>query len=350
MVGGLSGKSAIPFGFRFGAESFILRWPCKISLFNFFLIIYNIKCDNRLWENTMTNLRDVQSRMRAIRQTLKVTKAMNLISAAKLRKGRKILEDTEPFFKRIQKVMYDILSGTKAIPSEYLLKSPTPASYHSAVVVVTSDKGLVGGYNANIHHTVTELCATLKNPVLIIVGSIGNRYFSHDDYPILETFSFRSKLPDMDGTKEITDFITSHYTWGAFDEVHIVYTHMYNAVKIQPNILQLLPLNAGKIRKEIEPTSTPGTESKEELQFKYLPSEQVVFDSIVPFYIKGILYSSLVEAYVSEQNARMLAMTDASKNAEEMLSSLQIHFNRVRQASITGEVTEIVSGFATLSE
>jgi F-type H+-transporting ATPase subunit gamma len=294
----------------------------------------------------MANLRDVQLRMRAVRQTLQVTKAMNLISTAKLRKGRRLLEDTEPFFTRIQKSMYDILSGAGAGKSEYFSKSNRESEV-PVVIVITSDKGLAGGYNANVCRCVNTLCAGLKNPVLLLVGSIGYRYFMHSTYSILENFSFKSRLPDMEDAKAITDYITSQYLWGMFGEVHIVYTHMYSTVKILPTVRQILPLNAEKLQEEI---AQSGGQKRVELQFEYLPSEKAVFDALVPFYIKGLIYGALVEAYVSEQSARMAAMDEASKNAEEMLGSLQIHYNRVRQASITQEVTEIISGSAALLE
>lgn len=295
----------------------------------------------------MANLRDVQLRMRAVRQTLQVTKAMNLISTAKLRKGRRILEDTEPFFNRIQKSMYDILSCAGNVDSDLFSKSKMGGKFHSAVLVITSDKGLAGGYNANMYRCVNTLCTGLKNPLLILIGSIGYRYFMHAPYSILENFSFKSRLPDIDDAAEITGYIVSQYLWGAFDEVHIVYTHMYSTVKLLPTVRQVLPLSAQKIQEEI---AQSGGQKRVELHFEYLPSEKAVFDALVPFYIKGIVYGSLVEAYVSEQSARMAAMDEASKNAEEMLASLQIHYNRVRQASITQEVTEIISGSAALLE
>jgi F-type H+-transporting ATPase subunit gamma len=285
--------------------------------------------------------------MRAIRQTLQVTKAMNLISTAKLRKGRRILEDTEPFFTRIQKSMYDIISGAGMMQSDFFSRPVRNNTFHTAVVVVTSDKGLAGGYNANIFRQVNQLCSRLTNPLLILVGSIGYRYFAHASHLILENFSFKSRMPDMEDARGIADYIISQYVWGMFDEVHIVYTHMYSTIKLLPTDLQLLPLSAKKIQEEI---ARHGGQKRVELQFEYLPSEQAVFDTLAPLYIKGLIYSALVEAYVSEQSARMAAMDEASKNAEEMLASLQLSYNRIRQTGITQEVSEIISGSAALSE
>ena len=294
----------------------------------------------------MANLRDVRLRMRAIKQTLQVTKAMNLISTAKLRKGRRVLEDVEPFFTRIQKSMFDILSGAGIVKSKFLLSAEKGDESHTAIVVITSDKGLAGGYNANVFRQVSQLCATVKNPVLILIGAIGYRYFVHTPWLIMENFSFKSRLPDLDDAAEIAEYIISQYLWGMFEEVHVVYTHMYSSIKLLPRELQILPLDGKKMQEEFEKAGA----RRVELHFEYWPSETVVFDRLVPLYIKGVIYGCLVEAYVSEQSARMSAMDEASKSAEDMLGSLQIHYNRVRQATITQEMTEIVSGAAALRE
>ena len=295
----------------------------------------------------MANLRDVRLRMRAIRQTLQVTKAMNLISTAKLRKGRRVLEDTEPYFDRIQKSMFDILSGAGRVESQFF-RVPDPAkNSRTAIIAVTSDKGLAGGYNANIFRQVNELCGRVKNPLLILIGAIGYRYFVHSPHIILENFSFRSQMPTVENAKEIADYIVSQYLWGMFDEVHIVYTHMYSTIKLLPSERQILPLNTEKIQSEI---CGAGNVKRVELRFEFLPSGGTVFDALVPLYIKGVIYGSMVEAYVSEQSARMAAMDEASKSAEDMLATLQISYNRARQAGITQEMSEIVGGSTALSD
>jgi F-type H+-transporting ATPase subunit gamma len=295
----------------------------------------------------MANLRDVRLRMRAITQTLQVTKAMNLISTAKLRKGRRVLEDTEPYFNRIQKSMFDILSGADKVQSDYFRKPDAAAAktVRTAIVVITSDKGLAGGYNANIFRQVNDLCARVKNPLLILIGSIGCRYFENSPYVIIENFSFRSQMPTVENAGEIAEYLISQFLWGMFDEVHIVYTHMYSMIKLLPTETQILPLNMEKIQEEI---SKSGGIKRTALQFEFLPSEEEVFEALVPLYIKGIIYGCLVEAYVSEQSARMAAMDEASKNAEDMLAALQISYNRARQAGITQEMSEIVGGSAAL--
>ena len=294
-------------------------------------------------------MRDVRLRMRAIRQTLQVTSAMNLISTSKLRKGRRVLEDTEPYFTRIQKSMYDILSCVDNVQSDFFRK-PNPQaeakSSRTAIVVVTSDKGLAGGYNANIFHKVNELCEKIQNPILILIGNIGYRYFAHTSRVILENFSYHSRLPTVENAGEISEFLVSQYLWGMFDEVYVVYTHMYSTIKLLPAVVQVLPLNAEEIQAEL---SSMGNVKRVQLHFEFIPSEKEVFDALVPLYIKGVIYGCMIESYASEQSARMTAMDEASKSAEDMLSSLQISYNRARQAGITQEMSEIIGGSTALA-
>jgi F-type H+-transporting ATPase subunit gamma len=267
---------------------------------------------------------------------------MDLISTAKLRKGRKILEDTEPYFNRIQKSMGNILSGAGSVKSEFFNK--VPEKPRSAIIVVSSDRGLAGGFNANVFRQVHGLCEKLAHPILVLIGSVGYRYFIHSPYIILENFSVQSKLPDLQLAQEISDFIIAQFLWGVFDEVYIIYTHMYSAIKLIPVLTQILPLNAETMRNS-------GDEGKANIiDFEYIPSKEAVFDTLAPLYIKGVIYGAMVESYVSEQSARMSAMNEASKNAEDLLAGLQIHYNRVRQAGITSEVSEIISGSAALND
>jgi len=296
----------------------------------------------------MSNLRDVRLRMRAIEQTLKVTKAMNLISTAKLRKGRKMLADTVPYFSRIQKSMFDVLSSEGHIESEFFKKRDASKGGKTAIIVVTSDKGLAGGYNANIYRSVNELCAKVQNPVLILIGgSVGYRYFGHSSYVILENFSFHPQIPTVEHAGEVTEYVVFQYLWGAFDSIHIVYTHMFNMVKLLPTQHQIIPIVKEKIQNDILEI---GGEKRVDLKFEFLPSTGAVFDTLVPQYIKGVIYGAMVEAYASEQSARMRAMDEASKSAEDMLSSLRISYNRARQAGITQEMSEITGGSTALAE
>jgi F-type H+-transporting ATPase subunit gamma len=245
--------------------------------------------------------------------------------------------------------MYDILTGADHVRSEYFSRPMKNDKPRTAVVAITSDRGLAGGYNANIFRTVNKLCAELVNPVLVVSGSVGYRYFLHSPFVILENFSFKSRMPELSDAQEIADYIVSQYQWGVFDEVYIVYTYMYSTIKLVPETQRVLPLSAEKMREESSGLHQDlGGRNEEKIHFEYLPSAKQVFEALVPLYIKGIVYGALVEGYVSEQSARMAAMDEASKSAEDMIATLQINYNRARQASITQEVTEIISGSAAV--
>jgi F-type H+-transporting ATPase subunit gamma len=288
--------------------------------------------------------------MRAIKQTLQVTRAMSLISTAKLRKGRKMHEDTILYFTRIQKSMFDILSGTGRVGSKFLhgleLNKQNPVS-RTAIVVISSDKGLAGGYNANVFRYVNDLCAKVQNPMLIPIGNVGYRHFLNSPYLILENFTFHSQIPTLDHAEEIAEYIVSQFLWGVFHEVHVVYTHMHSMIKLLPAEQQIFPLSAEKIQ---EGLSGMGNEKRVDLHFEFLPSAEELFDTLVPLYIRGLLYGCMVEAYASEQSARMSAMDEASKSAEDMLARLRISYNRERQAGITQELSEIVGGSAAIND
>jgi F-type H+-transporting ATPase subunit gamma len=285
--------------------------------------------------------------MRGVSQTLQVTKAMKLISTSKLRKSRRTLEDAEPFFDRIRESMREIVEDAGSVESEYFDHRTDKESRRSAVVVVTSDRGLAGGYNATVARHAEEICALLPNPFLILVGSVGQRYFVHSSYTVIENFSFHSKLPEVSDAKEIADFVVSQFLWEVFDEIHIVYTRMRSAVRLVPESVRLLPLDSDRLKMK---SGAFKTEKPRDFQFEYIPSPQAVFDALAPLYVKGVVYGALVEAYASEQSARMTAMDESSKNAEEMLAALTLTYNRARQLAITQEVTEIVSGAAALGD
>ena len=295
----------------------------------------------------MPNLRDVRGRMRAISQTLQVTKAMKLISTSKLRRARRTLGESHPFFERIRQSMAELSQDAGRVESDFLDLREKNQTRRTGVIVVTSDRGLAGGYNASVARFTEEFCSSLPNPFLILVGAVGQRYFMRSPYPVLENFSFHSQLPQVPDAKEIADFLISQFLWGMFDDVHVVYTRMRSSVLLVPESIRALPIDSSKLN---GPASPFQTEGKRAIGFEYIPSAGAVFDALVPLYIKGIVYGALVESYASEQSARISAMDVASRNAEGMMQSLKLAYNRARQSVITQEVSEIVAGAAALEQ
>jgi F-type H+-transporting ATPase subunit gamma len=306
----------------------------------------------------MPNQREVRQRMRAIKQTLQVTRAMNLISTAKLRKVKKLLAAAEPYFRRIQQTMREILAGQVNVRSDYFPRSEPKG--RPAVIVVTSDKGLAGGYNAAIYRYVMNLCKELENPLLVIIGNVGQRFFVRSPYVVLENFSLNARVPDLDDAREVSEYVISQFLWGVFNDVRIVYTHMFSTIKMQPLEKRVLPLNAETLRQDYITEAMAAVKAgiieqqdiKEiaDLRFDYLPSRKVVFDLLAPHFISGVIFGCLVEAYACEQSARMSAMDEASRNGEDMYQKQLRSYNRARQQIITQEMTEIVSGSAAIND
>jgi F-type H+-transporting ATPase subunit gamma len=292
----------------------------------------------------MATARDLRARMRSISQTLKITSAMRLISTAKFRRARAALEMDAPYFSRLYETVRDVLSQLQEAPAQWFgeerLKSP---DHRTCYIVLTSDRGLAGGYNGNVIKLAESLVAEERNPFLITMGGIGTRYFISQRVPILEDFRCGSGAPDLDLARQLASFILSQFEEGMIDDFHIVFTRMYSAVKIVPETFRLLPLE----RHRFDPKDAI-VQAGEAPRYDYEPSVEELFSRVIPQYIEGMLYGTLVQAYASEQSARMAAMDSASKNAREILDGLKLTYNRVRQSAITAEVSEIVSGAAAL--
>jgi F-type H+-transporting ATPase subunit gamma len=241
--------------------------------------------------------------------------------------------------------VFDIYSSAGKINSAYFREKNPSEKYRTAIIVITSDKGLAGGYNANIYRQVNELCSRVENPILILIGDKGYHYFNNTQHIILENYSFCSQVPTVEYANQITKYILAQYILEIYDEIHIVYTHMFSSIKVIPVERQLIPLDKEKIQNDIMKL---GNIKRVDLHFDFLPSPEEVFDTLIPYYLEGVIYCCMVEAYASEQSARMSAMDEASKSAEEMLASLRIKYNRARQAGITQEISEIVGGSVAL--
>lgn len=291
----------------------------------------------------MASVRDLRNRMKGIRQTLQITSAMKLISTSKLRRARKNLEESRPYFDRIRAMMDDISHHSENLDDFFFDKRDKKKDRKTGIIVITGDRGMAGGFYQNVFSTTEKLLPALDNPFLLMVGNQGTKYFVRKQVPIIEDFKSDSDVPSAERVREIEYFVSSQFRLGMIDEFHIVYTKMFSSVKTAPESIRLLPLERSSLGKK--PT---GLETEPDIVYDYLPSPEETFRSLVPQYLRGIIFGALVESYASEQSARMMAMDSASKNAKDMLDKLQLQFNRARQANITAEVSEIVSGAAAL--
>lgn len=281
----------------------------------------------------MANAREIKLRIKGINATMKITKAMKLISAAKLKKARAMHEATMPFFNRIQNTMSDILLRLPDMESVYFDKREDKKNKKKAYIVISSDKGLTGGYNHNVLK-LAESTIDKENSIIFPIGRVLIEKFENDGYTINTNFGVEQYMVDVDTARVISSYMVKLFKSGSIDELHLIYTHMESAISLKPKMIKLLPLD-----KEVFETTE---KTSEVLDFE--PTPEIVFDILASKYVKGVLYGGMVEAFVSEHSARMNAMDNATTNAEKMINKLTLNYNRARQAAITQEINEIVSG------
>ena len=288
----------------------------------------------------MANTKEIQSRINSIHDTMKITKAMYMMSSVKLRKARQKLEDTEPYFYGLQDQIKSILYHFPTM--QHLFFDNRNVDIHESVkkkafIVISGDKGMAGAYNHNVLKEAKRLCDEAEQYKIFAIGETGRAYFSSLGYNVENSFRFSANNPSVHRARVITEDIVERYKKEEMDEVYIVYTKMEHGMKEEVQVEQLLPLKKADFNIQI-----PVDFKREELALK--PSPEVVMDRIVPDYIVGFVYGALVESFSCEQNARMMAMEAASKSAKDMLHDLDIQYNRARQASITQEITEVIAG------
>ena len=288
----------------------------------------------------MANMTEIRSRMKSIQETMKITNAMYLISSTKLRKAREKLDATAPYFELLQSTIKDILFHSPDINHTFFdqRKKIKPEDKKRGYVVMTADKGMAGAYNHNVLKLAQERLAQGNDNTLFVIGQMGRKYFTKKNVRIDMEFLYTAQDPSMWRARNIAETLVDLYRKEKLDEIYIIYTKMVTPLKAEPEIIQILPLKRQRFEEmnvELE---------KYHKIADYSPSPKVVMDHLVPNYVKGLIYGALVESFSSEQNARMMAMQGATESAKDMIRELSLLYNRARQAAITQEITEIVSG------
>ena len=287
----------------------------------------------------MASAKEIQDRMRSIKDTLKITNAMYMISSSKLKKSKKMLADTEPYFYTLQSEMSRILRHLPDMNSIYFkTNAEIPERKRNAgYIVITADMGLAGSYNHNILKLAEEELEKRDDYKLFVLGELGRHYFEQKGINIDKQFHFVVQDPSLSRARRIAEDLLKLYHENQLDELYIIYTTMVNAMQEEAQVAQLLPLKKTDFKIPV-PIDIP----LERLALK--PSAEEVMDHIVPNYVVGFVYGALVEAFSCEQNARMMAMEGATNSAKQMLKELDIEYNRARQAAITQEITEVIAG------
>lgn len=291
----------------------------------------------------MESMKDIRTRKESVQKTMKITKAMYLMASAKLKKARARLDATAPYFMKLQSTIAEILAHSPDLESAYfcdqLAEPAKDDGKKRGYIVITSDKGLAGAYNHNIIKMAESAMEKGGDNTIFSIGMSGKHYFTkHNEFGTVdEAFSYAALDPTRWRARDLMDHVLELYNAGQLDEVYIIYTKMRNAISMDAEMLRVLPLTKHMFNYE--------GDSRNYLQ-NYMPSEQAVLKQVVPNYVKGLLFGAMVEAFASEQNARMTAMDNATTNAEEIIKDLTLLYNRVRQAAITTELNEVVSGAA----
>ena len=288
----------------------------------------------------MPNIREIQSRINSVKDTMKITNAMYMISSSKLTQAKKKLQDTEPYFYALQGEISRILRHLPELRHRFFdQRAEIPKDERKiGSIVITADKGLAGAYNHNIVKVEEEILSKPGIHKLFVVGELGRHYFAKRGVQIDTNFRYTVQKPTMHRARDISGAIIDQFLDGELDEVYVVYTRMENSVQADAEVMKLLPLE----RADFNVMKMPLNMYREEIDL--YPSAEHVMDRIVPNYVNGMIYGALVEAYASEHNARMMAMKSATDSAESLIKELSIVYNRARQAAITQEITEVCAG------
>ncbi|MCR5102337.1 MAG: ATP synthase F1 subunit gamma [Butyrivibrio sp.] len=299
----------------------------------------------------MANIKEIRDRISSIEDTMKITNAMYMISSNKLRKARKRLEETEPYFFGVQNMINRTLRHIDLEMEDVFLETHSDIPFMSrkkGYVVITDDKGLAGAYNHNVLKLAEDHIKSNNDNddwKLYVIGELGRQYFISKGMNIDETFRYTAQNPTMSRSRKITASVLDDYMEHKIDEVYVVYTTMKNSMTCEAQITKLLPLD---MLQKIKDIKLPDDVYREEFYLE--PSPQAVIDNIVPNYVNGFFYGAMVEAYCSVQNSRMMAMDAANKSAQEMIGDLRLQYNRQRQAMITQEITEVAGGARALKQ
>lgn len=280
------------------------------------------------------NMKDIKRRIKSIESTGQITKAMELVASSKLRKAKERAAASAPFFNALYETICDISSTNTELSSVYTKQREVKNVLY---VVIAGERGLAGGYNSNIFKLVNAAILRDKKPARVL--AIGKKATDHFEKRGLLLAGFPGVAENLDSLRvgSISEIIVREFTKGNVDEVYVYYTEFVSALSQVATEVKMLPLKDISSKETTEHTLAGGLTI-------YEPSAEEVFNAIVPEYVAGMLYGAVVESFASEQGARRTAMESASDNAQEIITKLSLSYNRARQAAITQEISEIVSG------
>ena len=297
----------------------------------------------------MPSLIDLRRRVRAVKNTQQITKAMKMVAASKLRRAQERLMGARPYALQMQRVLASLAGRVDTTIHPLLsVREPSPDG-RSLVIVVTADKGLCGSFNTNLIKSAGGLVASSPQPCSLgLVGRKGRDYFGRRGFTVFfEQVNIFQKLSFADG-KAIAGTATEAFTSGEFDRVFLVYNEFKSVISQRVVVEQLLPIPRGEVEGVPADRTAQASPAMNLTDYLYEPSAQEIFDQLLPRYVEVQVYRALLESNAAFFAAQMTAMDTATKNSAEMIASLTLYMNKVRQAAITREIIEVVSGAEAL--
>lgn len=292
----------------------------------------------------MANLKEVRNRIASVTSTQQITKAMKMVSAAKLKRATNAIVQLRPYAEKLREILANVSASVEGGASPFTVdRKPNKV----LVVVIASNRGLAGAFNANAIKTANQLIAgryseqmRAGNVSVVAIGKRAQDYFSKRKYRVIGDNNELFSALNFENTSKITEAIMKGFSDGEYDRVELVYNRFRNAAVQILTTEQLLPLL---------PAAVETSSAKNDVDYIVEPSKEKIINELIPKAIKVQLYKAVLDSYASEHGARMTAMDKATDNAGELLKSLKLSYNQARQAAITTELTEIVSGAAALS-
>lgn len=292
----------------------------------------------------MASMRDIKRRKESITSTSQITKAMKLVSTVKFQKAKDHAEETKPYFQKMYETVSHMLASVGDQCSHPLLrKVEKDGPIKKGVILITSNRGLAGGYNSNIVKLVTRGDFDKEQTVIYPVGTKGLDAMKRLGYHCEGDYSEVINKPMFCDAVSLGKTVMTALVQGDIDEVYLAYTVFKNSVTQIPTLMKILPVDPEQAKPEEEETKNA------KVLMNYEPGEEETLGYIIPLYMNSLIFGAMAEAVASENGARMQAMDSATSNAEEMIETLGLQYNRARQAAITQELTEIVAGASAIS-
>ena len=295
----------------------------------------------------MASMRDIKRRKSSVESTQQITKAMKLVSTVKLQRAKARAEQSKYYFRAVYETVTSILAKAGEVDHPYLKSGENG---RKAIVLISSNKGLAGGYNSNVIKLITRNDAFNKdNTTIYAIGKKGKDAFVREGYPIFKDFSEAIEEPVYKDGMIVTNDLLKAFEAGEISEIYLAYTFFKNTVSHVPTLIKLLPVDMDAVQQDIDGDGVTDEKPAPTAPMNFEPTDEEALNLIIPKYISSLIYGALISAQAAENGARMQAMDNATNNAAEMIDHLSLLYNRARQGKITTELTEIIAGADAIS-